>query len=379
MKSIVLNASSIEDLIEKIDRQDITYFKPSVAFIYVSIIYDLEKLVSRLAKYPFIVVGSTTAGEISADTTIGVGTNEDSIVCMLVDIDPSAISFKLLDVVDDNYIQIGEKIALWAKKEFEEPALITISSGLSFNTERYTETILSYGIKDIYGGLSADDLKIEGTFVFSKDSVCSKGVVVLALDRSKVDIVGAVAFGWVGIGKDRIVTKSYKNIVYEIDGKPAIEFYKRYLNIDIDSMPQIGIEYPLEVKRDDGSFVRRALLDIDKSSGALIFGGDIKENNYVRLSSSEGKNMIGYVGESIQKALDENEMFTPEVSLIFSCCSRKQVLNKLVVKEVESAYEVAPVPTVGFFSYGEICSCNGSDNIFYNETFVTVLLSERRV
>jgi len=377
MKSIIIHAYSINDLTKQINHKITKDFNPTLAFIYTSPRYNIRKLVVELNNYPFLVFGSTTVGEIFADEKHGVREKEESIVCMLLDIDPSAISLRLLQIEHNRYYEVGEQVSQWAKKQFNNPAVITVTSGLDFDNDAYTQGITSDGVEYAFGGAAGDDLMLKDTFVFSKENFSNHGVIVLALDRDKIDIVGARAFGWKGIGKERIVTKAVKNIVYEIDGKRAIDFYKKYLNITSDDMPQVGIEYPLEVRMRNGQVVYRAVLDIDEESGALIFAGHVEEKSKVRLSSAKGKSIIKYVGQSIKDALAKEENFKPEIALVFPCCSRKQVLGDLVVQEIEAVYNISKTPIIGFFAYGEIGAFPDGGNGFHNETFVTALLSEK--
>jgi hypothetical protein len=377
MESLILHSDSIKDLIEKIDKALKKEFIPSLAFIYVSAQYDIRKLVAELNSYPFIILGATTAGEIFADKEHGVNEVDESIVCMLLDINPDAIAFRLLSVEDNSYYTAGEKIANWANKRFLKPAIITITSGLSFDNDAYIQGIKSQDIEYVFGGSAADDLLLKDTFVFSKDNFSNHGVVALAIDLTKVDVIGARAFGWKGIGKERIVTKSDKNIVYTIDGKLAVDFYKSYLDITNEDMPQIGIEYPLEVTMRNGQVVYRAVLELDEERGALIFAGNVEEKSRVRLSSPTGKSIIKQVGKSIENLIDKQDDFHADIALVFPCCSRKQVLGDLAIKEIEAVVEVTDAPLLGFFAYGEIASTPSSYG-FHNETFVTTLLREKR-
>jgi len=377
MKSVIIHAYSIGDLTKKINHNINKNFNPSLAFVYTSPKYNIRKLVVELNIYPFLVFGSTTVGEVFANKELGVHEKEESIVCMLVDIDPSALSLRLIQVEDNKYHQAGEQIALWAKKQFSDPAIVTVTSGLSFDNDAYTQGIVSKGIEYAFGGAAGDDLILKDTFVFSKENFSNHGIIALAIDRDKVNVLGARAFGWTGIGKERIVTKAEKNVVYEIDGKRAIDFYKNYLNITSDDMPQVGIEYPLEVHMKNGQVVYRAVLDIDEEQGALIFAGHVEEKSKVRLSSAKGRAIIDHVRESIEEVLDKNRDFQPEVALLFPCCSRKQVLGELAIKEIEAIYStVKKIPLVGFYAYGEIGAFPGGYG-FHNETFVTALLSEK--
>jgi len=197
----------------------------------------------------------------------------------------------------------------------------------------------------------------------------------LAIDMDKIDIRGARAFGWVGIGKERIVTKSHQNIVYEVDGKPAIDFYREYLAIaQNEPIPYIGIEYPLEVTMKDGLVVYRAVLGVDEAKKALIFAGHVEEKSKIRISAPQGEKIIDYVEKSLKEI--EDPKFRPDIALIFPCCSRKQVLGNLAIKEIELAYKNIKAPIIGFYAYGEIGAYPGG-YAFHNETFVTALLSEK--
>ncbi len=376
MTSKLISAYSIEDLIEEIDEHIQEGFTPTLAFVYTSVAYDIRQLITELNKYPFLILGATTVGEVFANEELGVQELEESIVCMLVDVNPNAIALKLLPLDGDNYYEVGAEIGDWAKSKFDDVSIITTTSGLMFDNDAYTQGILSSGIVYAFGGSAGDDLILKDTFVFSGENFTNHGTVVLALDNSKIDIVGSRAFGWLGIGKEKIVTKATKNIVYEIDNKPAIEFYKSYLQIESINMPQTGIEYPLEVRMRNGQVVYRAVLDINHEEGSLIFAGHVEEKSKVRISAPQGKEIIDYVDISIKEAIKEAGDFQADIALVFPCCSRKQVLGAFAKQEIEVAYRAVKCPLVGFFAYGEIGAFPGGYG-FHNETFVTALLREK--
>ena len=378
MKNIIVDAYSIESLLKKIDIIIKKGFKPSLTFIYSSSKHNIKKLVVGLEHYSFIVMGATTAGEIFANEKLGANEVDETIVAMLIEVNPLSIAFKFSSLEnDESYFKMGNNIGIWAKNRFKNPAIITITSGLNFDNDAYTQGIVHQNVKYIFGGSAGDDMELKETFVFSKENFSNHGIITLAIDRDKINIVGSRAFGWAGIGKERIVTKAEQNIVYEVDGKPAIDFYKDYLNISADeSIPLIGIEYPLEVTMKSGLVVYRAVLGIDEEKKALIFAGHVEEKSKVRISAPQGEAIIKHVGESITNSLGEDLDFKPEIGLVFPCCSRKQVLGNLAVKEIELAYKTAKVPLIGFYAYGEIGAYPGG-YAFHNETFVTALLSEK--
>jgi hypothetical protein len=377
MKIITIHATSIKKLIRKIDENLENGALPTLSFIYASPLFNIKKLTNKLSKYDFMIMGATTAGELYANQVEGVHEFEGEIVCMLIDINPDALALTVVEVKEDAYI-IGEHIGLWAKSHFSDASIITLTSGLTFDNDAYTQGIVSKGVEYVFGGAAGDNFKLKETLVFSNNMVSNQGVLALAIDKTKIDVVGSRAFGWGGIGKERIVTKSVKNVVYEIDGMPAINFYQRYLNIDTKDIPQRGLEYPLEVRRRNGQVVYRAVLAINEEQGSLIFAGHVEEKARVRISAAKGKSIIKNVEKSNQEILSKNPNFKPQLALLFPCCSRKQVLGHFAYLEVEAVIKSANVPLVGFFAYGEIGAFPGSYG-FHNETFVTVFLEEKAI
>lgn len=374
MRSTIINADSIDGLVEQIDREIEGGFEVNLAFVYSSVAHDIGELVESLKRYKFLILGATTAGEIFANEEYGINEKEETILSMLISIDPEAIALKLSHVNGDDHAT-GREIGLWARDHFDDATIITTTAGLAFDNDFYMQGILSSGVVYVFGGAAGDDLMLKDTFVFSGEEYSRYGVVALAIDNSKIDILGARAFGWVGIGKERIVTKASKNIVYEIDDIPAVEFYKNYLQVDSVDIPQVGIEYPLEVTMLNGEIVYRAVTNIGDDN-SLIFAGHVEERSKVRISAPQGRGIIDHVSRSISDSLLGRDGFTPEIALVFSCCSRKQVLGPAVAREIEEAYRVVNSPLVGLFVYGEIGAFPGGHG-FHNETFVTVMLSER--
>jgi hypothetical protein len=377
MQTTTLKSTSIKKIIKKIDSSLEGGFNPTFAFIFASSVFNISKFSRKLGKYTFPIMGATTDGEIYANAQDGVNEVDGHIICMLIEANQSSIEMTFIET-DENQdaFNIGEHIGMWAKSSFSNCSIITLTSGLTFDNDAYTQGILSREIDYVFGGASGDGLKLEETFVFSNNIVSNQGVVALALDKSKIDILGARAFGWKGIGKERIVTKASKNIVYEIDGQPAVEFYKNYLDITADDMPQVGIEYPLEVRLRNGQVVYRAVLDIDEENNSLVFAGHVEEKAWVRISAPRGRNIINEVEASVVNVLKDNPDFKPQFALLFPCCSRKQVLGHLTSLEIEGVYKNSPVPMIGFFAYGEI-GAFPDGYCFHNETFVTAFLREK--
>ncbi len=376
MNHKLINSSSIKSLIKMIDDTIKNSFTPTLAFIYLSVKYDLEYLSKKLKKYPFVIVGATTVGEIYADEIHGVQVKDKSIVCMLVDFDKSTFRVNIKETKENDDYTLGLKMAQWSKKQFIHPALFILTSGLAFDNESYIKG-LQTEVKHLFGASAGDDRLFKDTYVFSNKKLIRSGALVLAFNQDKIDIINSRGFGWSGIGTQRVVTKSIKNIVYTIDDKPAINFYKEYLNITEHDMPNMGVDYPLEVLLSNGQIIYRAAIHINEEEGSLLFAGHVKEGSKVRISAPIGELVIDEIENSINTVLKEKNQYAPDLTLIFPCAAHKAFLGKQSIKEIEAAYIASKsTPLIGFYAYGEISSSD-SNNAFHNETFVAVQLREK--
>ena len=122
----------------------------------------------------------------------------------------------------------------------------------------------------MFGGLAGDDAAFEKTFVFTDQVISDDGAMVLVFNQNKIELSGMTSSGWISLGAEFTVNRSIGNIIFEINGLPALDMYMNYLNVKEEDLPGIGIEYPFMVKNKDGVSVLRAVTGIDKERRSLI-------------------------------------------------------------------------------------------------------------
>jgi len=376
MEHKLIGVDSIDNLINEIDETIKQNFYPTLVFIYLSVEYDLERLLKKLKKYKFIVVGSTTVGEIYADDNYGIVMTDKKITCMLTNLNQYAFKIKMKKLKEDSPLDLGKKIGKWTNECFNNSALLTLTAGLTFDNESYING-LQKKIEFFFGAVAGDDRLLQGTYVFSNKKIISNGVLGLAIDREQIDIVASRGFGWSGIGTQSVVTKSDKNLVNTIDDKSAVEFYNNYLNIKPSEVLTKGADYPMEVLLENGQIVYRAPLSFN-DDGSLLFAGHVPKGAKVRISAPIGEAVVDRVADSIRRSLLKKENYSADLVLLFPCTSHKELLGKFAINEIMVAYQITnQAPLIGFYAYGEISSSSQS-NAFHNQTFVTIQFSERR-
>ena len=99
--------------------------------------------------------------------------------------------------------------------------------------------------------------------------------------------------GWDSFGVDRKVTKSKANILYELDGQPALELYKIYLGKHAADLPASALLFPLSLRlKNSETPLVRTVLSVNEADGSMVFADDIPQGEYVRLMKASSDRLI---------------------------------------------------------------------------------------
>jgi hypothetical protein len=373
--STTFSAFSASELAEKY--RQIPSFRPTIGIIFSSIAPGIPDIVDRIRPEGIPVFGCSTAGEILVDGEADPF-HHQSAVCCFMDLDPALFCISLFERGEDTSLSLGQRIGAWGCGQFARPAFIIAIAGLKNDGEAIVRGILQAAGRPVplFGGMAGDDALQKDTMVFTGDSISHDGAVALVFDADAVDVRGIASSGWAGIGADMRITSAVGNTVFSINGRPATEVYKEYLDVKDEELLPMGINFPLLVRRPDGTEVLRAFMAVDFTRGALIFAGSVPEGSSARFSSS-----FGY--QTIEKAIRELAAFHADhphadLLLLFSCLARYRVAGAMAGDEILAASRLWHAPLAGFLCYGEIGHNPLGTCDFYNETLSLVLISLRK-
>ncbi|MEH2080140.1 MAG: FIST N-terminal domain-containing protein [Nostoc sp.] len=347
---------------------------PKAGIIFAAIDFDHSLILQQIDRaFPGIeLIGGTTDGEISSVLEF----QQDSITLMLFCSDEIEIHAGVGRKVSEDPITATKQAVDQAKAKSIAPPKLCLTHPESLTTSGVS--ILN-GLKlalgqyvPIFGGLAGDQSRYQSTYQFFQTEVLSDSVPIL-LFSGTILFSHAVASGWHPIGQTSKVTKVDKNIVYEIDGKPALDFYHHYLGLLPPSM-----EYPLAVfDENEGNFYIRAPIAYNQESSSITFFGDIPEQAIIQISEAGYEDILAASKASFINALDNYPGTEPSAVLFFSCVARRQILGTRAQEEYQNTKLCLTdyLPACGFYSYGEIAPIDGiSQTQFHNETFVTLIL-----
>ncbi len=317
-------------------------------------------------------MGCSTAGEI-ADTHI----HDDSVVATAVWLERSRVHCGVVRLAD---VKPGE--SLGGKLAATLPHLglvhvVVLSDGVRVNGSELVNGLVEALPKDVglTGGLSGDGEAMQQTSVCYRGTVESGTVAVVGF-YGELKVSSGSMGGWDAFGPERFVTRSQGNVLYELDGTPALALYKRYLGRHVDGLPSSALLFPLFVAMPGEEPVVRTIVGMDEASGALFFAGNVPTGAQVRLMRANFDRIIGGAFDAADASKGQH---AAELALLISCVGRRQVLKQRTEEETEAVREVlGPNPVLtGFYSYGELAPVTrGARCQLHNQTMTVTTFSE---
>ena len=231
------------------------------------------------------------------------------------------------------------------------------------------------GVVVVGGGSARGELGIQTpTYQFCDDRVTDDGVAVL-LFSGPLAVSVAVGTGWRTLGARGTVTAARGGMLDTIDGHPASDFLRPYL--DVTGPPAFGNPLAVVEVGTDRSYLR-AIIGSDPATGVVRIHGGVPVGSTVQLTTAGTDEILAGTRDAIDRArADFPAGARPEAALMFSCMIRKYLLGTRTRIEAEMAREAygSGVPLAGLYCAGEIGPVvDGGTSRFLNETFVTVLL-----
>lgn len=326
-----------------------------------------------------LLFGCSTAGEIYKDHVF------DDTVCISVISFKSTrleLSFSRLSEAEGSF-QIGSQLAKKITHDHLKHVLV-LSAGLNINGSELTKGISSALPKDttISGGLAGDQDRFTETLVIADKAIGSDVVALLGFYGDEISVGMASMGGWDPFGPQRLITKSTENILYELDGKSALQIYKQYLGEHAKDLPGSALLFPLSLKlKDSREGLVRTILAVDEEQQSMIFAGDVPTGSYVQLMKANFDRVIDGATGAAQKSINSSVLKNPELAILISCVGRKIILKQRIDEEIEGVRNVFGERTfmTGFYSYGEICPLVGGARCeLHNQTMTVTTLSEMK-
>ncbi len=258
-----------------------------------------------------------------------------------------------------------------------------LSDGLDVNGTKLTEGMSAAAPPNlvITGGLAGDGDRFQQTWIVVGGERRNKSVAAVGFYSNALELGHGCGSGWDGFGMRWEVTRSEGSVLYELDGRPALEVYKQYLGELAAGLPANALLFPLAMRAaDDDESIVRTVLAIDEAQQSMTFAGDIPEGVRVRMMRASLEGLIDGAMDAGQQTSERTSGACGDsLSIAVSCVGRRLVLGERAEEEVESALDELPAGTtlVGFYSYGELSPHRKGACQLHNQTMTLTTMFER--
>ena len=350
-----------------------------LVFGSVALLRDSARMAEIGARYPgALLLGCSTSGEIC-----GTRVRDNSLAVTAVRFERTRLKLTQVAIgaIGDSR-EAGKRLA----QALAAPQLVhvlVLSDGLKANGSE-----LACGLREnlpagvaVTGGLAGDGSAFQHTLVCA-DGVPGEGMVAaLGFYGERLKIGYGSLGGWDSFGAERLITRAQGNVLFELDGRSALELYKTYLGEHAAGLPATALLFPLTLRTGEAGYsVVRTVLAVNEDEQSMTFAGDMPEGSYARLMKANFDRLVDGAAGAAHAGYEMLGSVEPELALLISCVGRKLVLKQRIEEEVESVRAVLGENTVlaGFYSYGEICPHDALTGCeLHNQTMTITTFSER--
>jgi hypothetical protein len=230
----------------------------------------------------------------------------------------------------------------------------------------------------VTGGLAGDGPRFARTWVVTERGPEQNRLVAIGLYGERVHVGHGSKGGWDKFGPERRISRAVGNVLYELDGQPALALYKEYLGEQASGLPATGLLFPLAVRvpGDEPKPLVRTILAVDEEKQSMTFAGDVPEGAFAQLMRANFDRLVQ--GASDAASLATIDTAGPVLSIAISCVGRRLVLGDRAEEEVEATLHVLPrgATQLGFYSYGEISPYANGRCDLHNQTMTLTTIAE---
>lgn len=283
------------------------------------------------------------------------------------------------------------EIAAFAGRLAEADGVLMLVDGLRFPAERLLSDLgrrLAPRALRIAGGLAsataADPTASNDGFgarVFFDREIYSSACLAVLLYG--IDLEVEVVRGWNPASPIYTVTRAEGTVLYEIEGQPATDWYRRFFTVGgtLLPLPEASHGFPLIVvgpsSRRQGLY--RSLRAFDRPAGAVTLWGEIETGDQVRMGmfgGGDGESLLATLEAAIGRMLAGGAPV--EAAILYSCVGRQGALGERMGEEITAIHRALGGASLsGFFTLGEIGPSDETTSAYFNHTAVLALLRER--
>lgn len=328
------------------------------------------------------ILGCSTGGQLA-----GLDVSDDTACALALEFDATELRVAHMEIAGSGDSRaIGAALGA-ALRGDRLAGVFVLSDGLHVNGSALVEGISDEIGRDVpvSGGLAGDGADFAKTLVGCDGPPMPNTVAAVGFYGDAIRIGHGSAGGWDVFGPMRQITRSDGNVLFEVDGKSALDLYKLYLGPEESrNLPGSALLFPLRIfdPRHPERSVVRTILAVDADTGSMTFAGDMPTGWSAQLMRGNFNRLCSGAAEATHRAvLGAGSPPAAQSAAIFvSCIGRRLLMGQRIDEEIEAAtaeLSESCLP-VGFYSYGEISPDEVSGFCqLHNQTMTVTVLAEQ--
>jgi hypothetical protein len=353
--------------------------KPDFVFMFASIGYDQHSLLRTVRE----TIGGAPLSGCSAEGTIdGDDADESGFSVVVTAISSEELQWTngLAAGLEADPRAVGKRVAkdLLPHLSTDTIGLFAFPDGVTdfvVPTENLVDNFFA-GLEEnlpserflpLWGGGAGNNFNnfASPTYQYCDDEVVTDGVSY-ALLSGKARAGWAISHGCIPIGGERIVTRGQGNIIYEIDGKPAMEVFEEYLPEGALTHDRDWFRFAVSLSlcfkapsyMKDEEYVVRGMPAVSMADGSITVQTEVPEGTSVWLSSRDKEKITTGFDRMAAQIKDQLGGEKPKLVFQFECGTRGKLMfreqEKLqILKRFRQSLD-PDVPWAGFYTVGEI-------------------------
>lgn len=230
----------------------------------------------------------------------------------------------------------------------------------------------------IVGGAAGDNLHYQQTYLFADEQIADDAVA-LALLTSSAPIGIGVRHGWKPVGRRLVITRSSGNIIYEIDGRPALDIYRDLFpqaNITEETFREFTRYHPIGFPQLGEEFMIRLPLEVHPD-GSIACAGMIPENAIAQIMAGSPDSLLDAAEAAATQAVAALAGSPIAAAIVIDCVTRPPLLGVEVGTELTRIQAIVgqDTPLIGMYSFGEVAAAEGPV-CFHNKTVVVCAIGK---
>jgi len=356
----------------------------AVAFLTVDHLPNYQRIVTALKHVCGTgqVVGSSGAGILT-----GEGETEGShgLAVLVVSSDEIKGDPFLFQPVRGRDEEVGNQIAsLIGSPAKENSHLILFPDSYNSRPDRLFAAIEDrIGFLPVIGAGSSENGTAGATYQFCGEQITTSGVAGLQLSgafRSSIEFTQ----GCQPITGPMVITKAERNLIYEIDHRPAFEVFSQVIKGPLledlrRALTVVFVGLPADRNQRDltpGNYLVRNIIGLDSAKGILGISEEVREGVPIVFTVRDSQKAREDLTQMLHRQTRNLDGKSPAFGFYFNCCARGSSLYG--IPGLDTAYirqSLGQFPLIGLFGGFELAPL-GRKNHLLAYTGVLALITD---